>query len=327
MTDKKREHDLLSSDGDEQQQAPVYKGSVECCIAVCTKLAYYEWHGEYYCGAHSAGYKRTRLHSDPVQKAQQQAEHDRLLECAALALQHGTAQPGQVFIARMRMMKSKPVREGCFTVLPNYRAGSGTQLFWAMPALSPMMLGPVEHGQPGLPPALNLENFHQFNKVFRSEVDENGDPLPVFYERRLRGYTDPVPHRHKLGASKAEHMRAAGMEKGGNANVCVYSIFVNPATQQEERYDYALARVFYCTFYERLARETPEYKLLAQQRRGGANLLIAGYDGFDCDSAITAEDVRAWYADLNYPFGHEKVLVAMLLGVRPWSELRLPFDF
>ena len=45
------------------------------------------------------------------------------------------------------------------------------------PALSPMRLGPVEHKQPGLPPAKSLENWWQAGKVYPSEADAaTGEP-------------------------------------------------------------------------------------------------------------------------------------------------------
>lgn len=75
-----------------------------------------------------------------------------------------------------------------------------------------MVMGPIKHNQPGLPPALNLENMHQSNKAFTSEIGPDGNPNQQFYSTRLAMYQDPVPHRHK--------------ESSGQKNAPMYSVWV-----------------------------------------------------------------------------------------------------
>jgi hypothetical protein len=59
------------------------------------------------------------------------------------------------------MMKNPEHIEGFLKVFPNYKHQNRQDGFGCM-KLSPKYLGPVDHGQPDLPPALNIENFHQY---------------------------------------------------------------------------------------------------------------------------------------------------------------------
>lgn len=312
---------ILAKRSSAETDPEVFKGAVLCCVDECGKKAYYRMAEQYVCGNHSRGRKRTELRADPQRKNKEQA----LLDAQLAAMPSGGGR-GQLFMRKLRMFGgSKPTKDGCYTVLPNNRAKSNHELILAMPALSPMRLGPVEHNQPGLPPARNLENFHQFNKCFQSELDAAGNPLPIFFERQLAGYEDEVPHRHKLGATKEAHMRAAGIARGSNANACAFSVFVNPQTGQVKRYSYLESRIFYCSFYEMLARRTLEYAHLEALLARGASLLIAGYDAIDVDEPVTAQQINQWYADPAQPFGHEKVLFAMLNNVMPWHLVPVNF--
>ncbi len=83
--------------------------------------------------------------------------------------------------------------------------------------MSPRLLGPCKHKQPGLPEARTVEGLHQGNKVFSSEVDEKGHPLPVFAEERRKAYEAKVGDRHKP---------AARAGKGQAKNVPLYSVWI-----------------------------------------------------------------------------------------------------
>ena len=50
-------------------------------------------------------------------------------------------------------------------VFPNDKHGP-TKEGYGCPALSPKQMGPVKHSMSILPPAKNLENYHQFSKCF-----------------------------------------------------------------------------------------------------------------------------------------------------------------
>lgn len=297
----------------------IYSGEIKCATQKCTNHAYYESSsgGIYLCGVHS----RKDAHRRVLPKNPNAAElrHNQLQEYAKQAfIAQASLAPQRGFLATrsLRMMKPLPIKSGYFAVLPNAKAHSYgcPDLVWACQSLSPMRLGPVRHTQPGLPPSQNIENFHQFNKVFESEVDRNLDPpgvLPIWYERRLMGYADKIPHRHKLGNSKAEHLKNSGAGKGANANMCVFSVFVDPEGR-ERRYSYVESRVFYCTFYEELATKTEDFQRLHRELLAGASLCLMGYDARDHEGDLSDELLMQWYLDPTRPFGHEMVLLALL---------------
>jgi hypothetical protein len=220
---------------------------------------------------------------------------------------------GSVTLTRMFRMRAVPALPGRTKVFPNYRHQNRSDGIGCA-SLSPMSLGPVEHGQPDLPPASCVENFHQGSKCFREEVDRHGAPLELFYENRLRFYEDDVPHRHKY----------KGM--GANKNVPLYFVWVGE-DGAEHRLGYVESRQFYCTFYERLARETEDYARLERLLDEGYDLQLCGYDAHDVsvlpgdDPLVAAE--RA-YLDATKPFGHERVLYAMLTCPRG-REAELPW--
>ena len=280
-----------------------YYGEQRCSYrkkdgSACTNWAYYLYETKLSCGVHAKD-KSHKLPKNPV-KVNRQEEWDK----ARILDGRGT-----VCVTTLRMMKKPEYKQGYIPIFPNFKHGGRTDGL-GMPALSPKAMGPIDHGQPGLPLALNLENFHQANKVFASEVNGEGNPLPVWYERRLALYQDLAPHRHKLGNTKQEHLKNAGM--AGNPNVCLYSIVVH-ADGKEVRYSYVESRKFYCGFYERIARETPEYKRLEELLSQGYHLQIFGYDGYPVTKSL-----QEHYLDPERPFGHEMVLYSMLVGEHPW---------
>lgn len=219
---------------------------------------------------------------------------------------------GKVIVSKLRMMKSPEYHEGFLKVFPNFKHQNRKDGFGCK-SLSPMFLGPVNHGQPGLPAALNIENFHQGSKCFEEEVDEDGNPSEVYEENREKFYKDPVPHRHKYH----------GKEK--NKNIPKYFVW-RDKEGEEHQLTYIQSRQFYCNFYERLAREQQDFKTLEKKLREGYNLQIVGYDGRSMKG--TTPDQA--YLDPSAPFGHELVLYSMLMIADkeklPWRKHKT-FDF
>ncbi len=189
-----------------------------------------------------------------------------------------------------------------------------------------MSLGPVNHSQPGLPPAKNLENCWQALKVF-PDYEEDGNPTEAWYETRLEMYKDPpppppppIPHRHHKGATSAT----------GSKNVPLYALWVLP-DEEELRMKYVEGRQIYCTYYERLGKKTKSYSKLMRMVNEGTNVQIIGYDGYDLE--LTQADqtnqkkmtkmFEKFYLDGSRPFGHELVLAALLLLDKenyPWVK-------
>ncbi len=294
--------------------SPVYFGQRQCEQCTANK-AYYSYNGRYLCGVHSRKFtgKRATLPKDPDAPAKKQRlreeREERVLEIAKA--NKANEQRGRVKCAKFRMMRDPEYSDGYRNVFPNYKHQNRVDGFGCK-SLSPKDLGPVKHGQPGLPAALSIENYHQFGKCFPCEVDSNGDPLPMFRQRRVAAYLDPIPHRHKFSPAQMKQQA-----QSGNKNIPLFSLHVDSAGK-ERRYTYVQSRYFYCHQYELLAKQTADYAQLRQWLADGINLQIVGYDGYP-----VTESLQTHYEDASRPFGHELVLYSLLTiedsGQYPWN--------
>ena len=204
------------------------------------------------------------------------------------------------------MRKKAPYIEGFLNVFPNFNQQNRRDGFGCK-SLSPMSLGPVVHGQPGLPISLNLENFYQGSKVFQSELDEKENPTAEFFETQTDMFEDEIPHRHKKIANKN--------------NATKYWLW-KMKDGTFKRFNYIESRQFYCAFYERLSKDLPDLKKLKEMIEEGYNLQIVGYDALD---DLTSENVEAKYLDTIRPFGHESCLFCILIlseDKYPWRKYK-----
>ncbi len=296
-----------------QPQLLVYYGSVTCTATKanrkkCENYAYYEG---LLCGVHSKS--KVPLLKDPhakARKAIQLAEHEALIEGVA-AENRDAGRVGHISMVKMRMMKTTPLKPGNTNIYPNYRDGFKKDGL-GIPSLSPKSMGPIAHGQPGLPPSKNLENLHQGNKCFHEELNDDGDPAMVFYERQLEMYNDAVPWRHKF--DKYKELAAPSRNK----NIAKYSVWVD-TDGTECHLTYFESRQVYCALYEKHAHNNPDYLKLQGMLSEGYNLQICGYDAYN-EIIPTEQEFEKYYKDTSRPFGHEMVLCAMLLGFRPWIK-------
>ncbi|MFA5039754.1 MAG: hypothetical protein WC732_08785 [Candidatus Omnitrophota bacterium] len=283
-----------------------------CCK--CSRPAYFfEAAGPMYCGRHAPAV-RERL-PKPTKQAQaakrmsQMTLHQPTVEAA----RHTDGTPGRITLQRMLMMRNPVLTPGSVMIFPNNRHGNLEYAAFDCCELSPMRLGPVDHGQPGLPPACNIENFHQGTKCFAEEVDASGNPSSVYVGNRLRFYLDSAPHRHKF------------IGKGKNKNIPLFFVWI-AKDGTEHRLTYVESRQFYCTFMERLASARPEYRRLQEMLGQGYHIQICGYDAYPFDPIADAETA---YMDASKPFGHERVLAVMLANPPeqyPWRRHRT-FEF
>ncbi len=282
--------------------ADIYYGEQKCGHIVCHNKAYWLCEGKYLCGVHTRGKERSQIPKRPKKEKDMICKAEREQASKLVEIYKGINRKadikGTVVLSRLIMMKKPENIEGYLKVFPNFRHQHRKDGFGCS-SLSPMSLGPINHGQPGLPPSLNLENFHQGNKVFKEEVDVNINPTATFYNNRLNFYNDVVPHRHKYHGKPH------------------YSIWVNQAGV-EQRVSYVESRQFYCIFYERLATQTADFKRLQEMLLEGYNLQICGYDAYPLDVPL---DER--YLDPSKPFGHEIVLYTLLTVAPddwPWRK-------
>ena len=274
-----------------EQPCQAIKGSGQSC----TNRAYYRSliGDQILCGVHSQRIPREELPVNPHKKAiiqDQLAQHQRSVEEQA-TINRDQHRPGQIINYHMRMMHPVELKPGYLNIFPNFKHG-GRKDGLGMPSLSPMSMGPIEHHQPGLPPARNLEDLHQSNKAFPSEVDALGQPTPAFYQTQLAMYQDPIPHRHKEASLKK--------------NVPLYSVW-KTKEGRELHLTYIESRQVYCHYYEQFATRSPDFRHLQQLIKDGYNLQICGYDAY-----VPTRTMEEHYLDPSRPFGHELVLYTML---------------
>lgn len=304
----------------------VYYGERECehggnAASACKNKAYWKQNKLYMCGVHAKD-KLHRIALPKMSKADKAAAREKEFALHQASLQkraeanRAAGMKGTISMQRMRMMHNPVITPGLLLVFPNFRHQNRKDGFGCSD-LSPMSLGPVNHGQPGLPPARNIENFHQGTKCFREEaIPGTEDPGPRYYENRLKFYMDEQPHRHKF---YGEHKT--------NKNVPLYFLWTDKDAK-EHRLSYVESRQFYCTFYERLARDIYKFWELCKKMWDGTDICICGYDAIPLAEGETIEDA---YLDPTKPFGHERVLYAMLTNLNdpthlPWRKHKT-FDF
>lgn len=154
--------------------------------------------------------------------------------------------------------------------------------------LSPMKLGPIK--EKGLV-SENLENFWQFSKVWKDDLDEEGNIKEEFYKRRKKAFASKKATRHVPG------------KKGKYCEFVLWG---------EERLDfYEAKKKIYCKLYEKYAVKTQAFKELLDMIEGGYNIQILGYDGRDIKDISTfpyEEEMRS----SEHIFGHEIVLAHLL---------------
>lgn len=318
-----------------------FHGERACMREGCSNGAYYVVGALLLCGVHS---KRDTQRRRPLAREPAQAKRARLtsrFEAFRVSIvpapTAASAARGHVRLCRMvGRGKQVPLTAPWLNIMPNNWHTSRSDGL-GMPALSPMRLGPVAHGQPGLPDALSIENYHQFNKVFWRELaaapaegplvptlacpDDWPAPGSAFYATRACGYTDATPHRHKIPIAERGRELALAAREGVSRNTPCYSV-VACVGGGERRFTYVQSRFFYCVAYEALAPARPEFAELLGLLARGVSLQICGYDGYDIGMDPDADVLYTHYCDAALPFGHERVLAALLiLHGRPRAEL------
>jgi hypothetical protein len=263
----------------------------------CTNYAYYKHNNKYLCGVHSRKFKdRETLPKNPKHKEnieKKLLEEKKIIEEYAENNRNNN-KIGDVTVSKLRMMKKPDDITGYLKVFPNFKHQNRKDGFGCS-SLSPKSLGPVKHKMPNLPTAQNIENYHQFAKVFKFELDNDEKILEI----RRKGYESKVPKRHKYPADVLK-------KYGKNINIPAYSSYYDK-DGNEHQYNYLECRYFYCYWYEKLAKKTDDFKILTDKIKNGYNLQIIGYDGYK-----PTNNMYQCYLDTNRPFGHEMVLYCLL---------------
>lgn len=222
------------------------------------------------------------------------------------AANQAAGRSGTVACTKIRGFGAVEHLDGFLTVLPNYRHGNSKQGL-GLSKLSPMSLGPVPSLCPSMQPdALCVENFYQFSKAWAHELDAAGNLTPEAWKVRRCGFQDPVPHRHKY---KAEQLRAlCGVKSRAPKPPPEYSIYLGADPAVAVRMSYIESRFMYCYWMEQLLVKQEQWDELKRLVSAGFNVNIAGYDG-----QPVVRPLDELYEDPARPFGHELVIVAMLM--------------
>lgn len=187
---------------------------------------------------------------------------------------------------------------------------------------------------------------------------------PEWYKMRKRFYRDPFPYRHqhdflaknpsllpdgitiedvndtvkkakkakakvksrKETKSKKKHdddeNENENEKKTAQVNASdphTFSVWITP-TGELKKMAYVKSRQIYCHAFELLVQREPDWIKLTNLIRDGTNICICG---FDAQPLNRSSNVR--YLDASRPFGHEDVIITMLLDppeTWPWKVHR-----
>lgn len=148
------------------------------------------------------------------------------------------------------------------------------------------------------PPAKRFENLWQFSKVYKTQVDENGNPNHEWYKWRINGWCNDRAIRYPMG-------------KGAKP---LYSLWLASNSRVEKRLDYIEARkIIYATEYSKSVIKTKSYAKLKTYYESQRELILLDYDAYDHQAlGMTLKDV---INNPNKKMGHAFVLMMMLTGV------------
>lgn len=282
-----------------------FRGESECSGKYkngnnCKRIAYFVDEDKPTCGLHSKS--KLLLSVNPQKKNNDQKKREdrkkEVMSCARINKNSG--ERGKIIVSKFLMMKPPPYKDGYLAIFPNFKHQDRKDGFGCS-SLSPKSLGPIKHPMKNRPIAKNLENFHQFSKIFPEDL-EKGKITAMTEKIICDGYINPVPFRHKYPVDPT---------KKGNKNIALFSLYYDKYGNVG-RFSYIECRYFYCHWYEKLATKTANFSKLIQLLKMGINIQIFGYDGFDVQKKLTE-----YYLDDSRPFGHELVLYSLLTIQEP----------
>src|SRR5687768_8184517 len=105
---------------------------------------------------------------------------------------------GTVVLYTVERTKITECNRGFLRIFPSYTMKDRRDEGYICKGLTPKTLGPVVHGQPGLPIAMTLENFNYGNMCFHRELDIHGEPGTLFKKNRLAFYKRSTVSNYKL---------------------------------------------------------------------------------------------------------------------------------
>jgi hypothetical protein len=322
------------------------EGIVKKTQTRCNNGGYYKQDDKIFCGVHlnkKLPYSELRKPTAEEKKkfiADTNSEHMKTVEMVQLR-NISQNKLGEVRLRRIVARKKPILSDGWQAVFPNFYSSICQNRGIILPTLSPMFnRGRINHGQPNLPYAQNIENLWQSARVFTCELDEKGNPGRLFYTNRLKFLNDMVPHRRKYIQTPENKIEYLVWTKQDGTEI---------------RLSYVESRFLYCYFLSTAIKQNPdEIYFLFHLRREGINIEIQGPDALpliDEEKQNFKDSLQLEYLaprrfvkgnvnssnfelDLNNnkssenkaigsPFGHEKVILSMfLLEEKEWPWLK-----
>ena len=153
-------------------------------------------------------------------------------------------------------------------------------------------------------PRRSLELVWQSAKVKPTEIASNGLVGDAFFLRRKRIYEAGVVKRRYY-----DHKR-----EGVEGSVFEWA----PARPR----GWVESRAFYAAAYKSAVAASAAFEFVKVLHEDGLNLQLMGPDGAPMTASATSPtpaEISAAYESTLRPFGHEHVLVALLLDIAPWT--------
>jgi hypothetical protein len=248
------------------------------------------------CAFHGGMWKERKLL--PLDESAKEVECARQDATVLLATKYNCAvgRKGSLEFYNMLPVERVVPRKGAVAVFfgPNKH-----NIGWDISSLCPNRVGPIDHRQPGLPPAVNLDHWYNGSKWFKDRTrDEFESWRRTMYTNLELHYPETVKSTQ---GKDIEPNWFVWVDREGN----------------EKKLDRLSARQAYCTLYERAVRSMPDYVKIKEALRGGTNIVICGRAGYH-----PGDNIEARYYDTSRPFCAELILYAILKmksNKRPWN--------
>jgi hypothetical protein len=163
--------------------------------------------------------------------------------------------------------------------------------------LHPGAIGPITHGEPGLPRARYLDNYYNAHMCFSRESYKHFSRYrrEMFRERRVH-----TPKKVQYPQFETDEI--------------AYFSWRMP-NGKRRRLTLVQSRQVFCNIYARKVVRVPAYTAISDMLKAGTNIRIVGYAPCPFDG----RPLEQIYLDPAAQIGHEFVLVCLLRGEAPWK--------
>jgi len=140
--------------------------------------------------------------------------------------------------------------------------------------------------------ATSIENGYQFARLFPTYADENGDPLPAYWEWAQKGWQNPKPIKYPMGAW----------------NKPLYHIWKGKRLNRLE----AQKQIFVPAYVDLVQKTNAFDKLIHLHKNTTRDIILLDYEGYD--HRFLEMDYDQVINHPDFPIGQGFVLLMMLEG-------------